>query len=92
MILLRSRHHELDDLRTLNHRFNTSWIMFFGTIPPGLNPGAVKFTTIERVALANDVSAFTEKPPRTEVESFDALLHNKQRLGKVHGRGPYTAQ
>jgi len=85
MMLLRSRHVELDKFRSLDHHFNVAWIMFFGTQPPGLNPTAVKFTTIERVALANDVSALTGENIRVDVEPYNPQLHNKRTMDEVHG-------
>ena len=85
MMLLRSRHEELDKFRSLDHRYNYAWIMFFGTQAPGLHPAAVKFSTIERVALANDVSALTDVEVRVDLEPYDAFLHNKRGVGEMHG-------
>ena len=70
MMLLRSRHSELDKFRSCNHHFNRAWLMFFGTIAPGINPAGVFFTEDERAALAYDVSALTGQTKPTEVEPY----------------------
>ena len=53
MMLLRSRHVELDKFRAIDPRYNHAWIMFFRTCPPGINERGVFFTEAERHALAN---------------------------------------
>lgn len=85
MMLLRRRHRELDPMRSTNHHFNRAWLMFFRTVPPGINPAGVFFTEDEKDALANDVSALADEAGRIEVEPYDGRIHNKPRLGRVHG-------
>jgi len=81
MMLLRSRHRELDKMRTLDHDFNYAWLMFFGTKPPGINPAGVFFTADEEQALADGLPAFAINPNGTTVEPYDGRVHNKPGMG-----------
>jgi len=39
----RTRRLELDKYRTLSPGFNRSWLLFFGTAPPGVHPDVLTF-------------------------------------------------
>ena len=84
MHLLRSRHRELDNFRSVDPSFNIAWIMFFGTKPPGINPAAVFFTEAEREALANGVP-IASAGGSIDVEPYDGRIHNRPRLGGMYG-------
>jgi len=92
MQLLRTRNHELDQLRTTYPLFNRSWLLFFGTCPPGIHRSGVFFTEEERADLAREVQTFAGGAGSQYVESYDPTVHNtKERrgndnLGRVYGR------
>ena len=81
MILLRSRHVELDKWRTLNIGFNRAWFLFFGTIAPGINPSGVLLSLRERIQISGDMPAAASEPERRAVEPYNARIHNKPRVG-----------
>ena len=51
MMLLRGRHVELDKFRDPSFDFCNAWVMFFGTVPPGIHLAAVFFTEFEQSCL-----------------------------------------
>jgi hypothetical protein len=85
MMLLRSRHEELDKFRSVHAPFNVSWIMFFRTKPPGIHPQGVFFTEAERDSLTNEVSSFAEGASGIQVEPYNGHLHNRPRLAGLYG-------
>ena len=85
MILLRSRHRELDKFRTIDPRYNVAWVMFFGTKPPGLNPAGVRFSEAEAEALADNLPIPAGRSGFVEVEPYDPRVRNNRGLGKMHG-------
>lgn len=85
MMLLRHRNEELDPLRTLHHGFNHAWVMFFGTIPPGIHPEGVRLSFQERKKLGDEVSAFEREAEQRTVEPFDPAIHVRPGVGPMYG-------
>ena len=85
MKLLRSRHEELDPLRTVYAGFNHSWLLFFGTQPPGLSKHAVRYTAEEKKVVAGSMQTFADGARSTYVEAYDPVGHNRGRLADLYG-------
>lgn len=80
----------MDQLRTVYPGFNHSWMLFFGTCPPGIHPKGVFFTETEREELTREVSSFAGGAGSKIVERYDPVVHNSRRLkeqcvDEVHG-------
>ena len=74
----RSRHRELDPLRTFDVSFNSGWIMFFGTCPPGCVPSIL---TDKGSVLAGQVQTpVVEVPEPESVEPYNRRIHNGRVL------------
>lgn len=86
MMLLRSRQRELDSLRITSYGFCHSWILFFGTCPPGIHPAGVFFTRDEQNALTNSVPLSAEESGPLDVEPYDPNIHNRRGVVQMHAR------
>jgi len=80
-MLRRSRHRELDKLRSIDIGFCKSWFLFFETCPPGLHPAGVFFTEGEKANLAAGVSPLADSSGPVDVEPFDGDFRSDRGVG-----------
>ena len=86
MMLLRGRHVELDKFRDPSFGFCRAWLMFFGTVPPGLSKAGVFYTEYETKCLAaGTVPASVKGAGSKIVEPALGNLPGQRVMARMHG-------